>query len=93
MEQAKQLLRQEQEQQQMGEKVAKFKASVSDPETQDFLNSKYSPIDQTMAEIMMEHENGAKIARWLAQNQSEAARIKGLPPHKQALALISIAST
>jgi hypothetical protein len=93
LEQAKQLLRQEQEQQSMGEKAAKFKASVSDPETQDFLNSPYAPITTEMADIMLEHENGAQIAGWLARNQSEAARIAKLPPHKQALALMSAAST
>lgn len=93
LEQAKQLLRQEQQQQEIGQKAAQFKASVSDPETQDFLNSPYAPITTEMADIMLEHESGAQIAHWLARNQSEAARIAQLPPHKQALALISAAST
>jgi hypothetical protein len=93
LEQAKELLRQEQQQQAIGEKAAKFKASVSDPETQEFLNSPYAPITTEMADIMLEHEAGAQIATWLARNQSEAARIAQLPPHKQALALITAAST
>ena len=93
LEQAKELLRQEQQQQAIGEKAAKFKASVSDPETQEFLNSPYAPITTEMADIMLEHESGAQIATWLARNQSEAARIAQLPPHKQALALITAAST
>jgi hypothetical protein len=93
LEQAKAILRQEQEQQQMAEKTSKFKASVSDPETQEFLNSPYAPISQVMADIMLEHEAGPQIASWLARNQSEAARIAQLPPHKQALALITAAST
>jgi hypothetical protein len=93
LEQAKELLRQEQQQQAIGEKAAQFKASVSDPETQDFLNSPYAPITQEMADIMLEHDAGAQIAHWLARNKSEAARIAQLPPHKQALALINAAST
>ena len=88
LEQAKQLLRQEQEQQEIGQKAANFKASVSDPETLDFLNSPYAPISTVMAEIMLEHDAGPQIAGWLARNQSEAARIAKLPPHKQALELL-----
>jgi hypothetical protein len=93
LEQAKALLRQEQEQQAFAEKASNFKASVSDPETLDFLNSKHAFISDVMADIMLEHEAGAQIAGWLARNQSEAARIAKLPPHKQALALITAAST
>ena len=88
LEQAKVLLRQEQEQKALAEKAIQFKASVSDPETQDFLNSKYAPITQEMADIMLEHDAGPQIAYWLARNQSEAARIAQLPPHKQALELL-----
>ena len=93
LEQAKAILRQEQEQQAFAEKASNFKASVSDPETLDFLNSKHAYISDVMAEIMLEHEAGSQIAGWLARNQSEAARIAQLPPHKQALALINAAST
>lgn len=92
LEQAKALLRQEQEQQQLAEKASKFKASVSDPETQEFLNSPYAPISQVMADVMLEHEAGPQIATWLSRNQSEAARIANLPPHKQALELLKVAS-
>jgi hypothetical protein len=90
LEQAKQLLRQEQEQQQIGQKSENFKASVSDPETLEFLNSPYAPISNVMAEIMIEHDAGPQIAGWLARNQSEAARIAKLPPHKQALELLKV---
>jgi hypothetical protein len=90
LEQAKALLRQEQEQQVIGEKATQFKASVSDPETLDFLNSQYAPISQVMADVMLDHEAGPQIAHWLARNQSEAARIAKLPPHKAALELLKV---
>lgn len=90
LEQAKALLRQEQEQQTLAEKATQFKASVSDPETLDFLNSQYAPISQVMADIMLEHDAGPQIAGWLARNQSEAARIAKLPPHKAALELLKV---
>jgi hypothetical protein len=90
LEQAKQLLRQEQEQKEIGDKASQFKASVSDPETLDFLNSPYAPITREMADIMLEHNAGTQIAGWLARNQSEAARIAKLPPHKQALELLKV---
>jgi hypothetical protein len=90
---AKRLLRQEAEAETMQSKTEQFKASVSDPETLEFLNSPHAPISREMADIMLEHEAGTQIAEWLAKNQSEAARIAKLPPHKQALELIKAASS
>ena len=84
------LVRLEREQETWDEKTSQFKASVSDPETQDFLNSKHAPISDVMADIMLEHEAGPQIAGWLARNQSEAARIAKLPPHKAALELLKV---
>jgi hypothetical protein len=72
------------------QKTSQFKASVSDAETQDFLNSEHAPISTAMAEILFEHEAGPQIASWLARNQSEAARIAKLPPHKAALELLKV---
>lgn len=92
IQQAKEAIVAEQRKAELSQKAESFKASVSDPETQDFLNSPYAPITQEMADIMLEHESGAQIAYWLARNQSEAARIAQLPPHKQALALITASS-
>jgi hypothetical protein len=92
IQQAKEAIVAEQRKAELSQKAESFKASVSDPETQEFLNSPYAPITQEMADIMLEHESGAQIAHWLARNQSEAARIAQLPPHKQALALITASS-
>lgn len=88
IQQAKEAIVAEQRKAELSQKAESFKASVSDPETQDFLNSPYAPITQEMADIMLEHDAGPQIAYWLARNQSEAARIAQLPPHKQALELL-----
>lgn len=88
VQQAKEAFIAEQRRAEMAQKVETFMATVSDEETQEFLRSRYAPISQEMADIMLEHESGPQIAQWLARNQSEAARIAQLPPHKQALALI-----
>ncbi len=86
---ATEIVRAEQAAAEMGAKVENFKATVSDKDTLDFLSSQHAPITQEMADIMLSHEAGVNIAHWLARNQSEAARIARLPPHKQALELIT----
>jgi hypothetical protein len=44
-----------------------------------------------MAEIMLSADNGADIARWFTENQTEAARIAGLSSEKQAVAIYNAA--
>lgn len=88
LQQAKELLRAEQDQQGFTQKVQSFKANVSDPEAQEFLDSEFAPITRVMSDVMLDREDGPQIAVWLSRNQSEAARIAALPAHKQVLALL-----
>ena len=67
------------------ERAAKFKESKSDYDS--IVSDPSLKITTLMAEVIRESDVGPQVAYHLGTNRSEAERIAGLPPHRQAAEL------
>lgn len=73
---------------QYSERVAKFAATA--PDYHAVVSNPMLPINNAMARIIKEAENGPQIAYYLGKNPHEAARISQLSPVQAAFAMFSM---